>query len=182
MILWRVLPWDPSAKPRDLGGPLYIPRVFQGIGRHDNPTRYGCLYASVDAKAAVAETLAQFRGEPLAESLLDVAGTRLAVVPLDLHDDAQLIDLDDPRVLRHERLRPSTVATHERGASQGYAERLFDGHPEAVGVRWWSTIESSWINVTLFDRALRRVRAGAAERLTLDHPAVGEAAEFLGLA
>ena len=182
MILWRVLPWDPSARSRDLGGPLYIPRPFQGIGRHDNPARYGCLYASIDAKAAVAEVLAQFRGVPLAEGLLDVGGTRLAVVPLDLADDAQLIDLDDPRVLRRERLRPSGVATRDRLHTQAYAERLFDRHPDAAGVRWWSTIESSWTNVTLFDRALRRVRAGAPERLALDHPAVAEAAEFLGLA
>ena len=34
-----------------------------------------------------------------------------------------------------------------------YAERLFDKHPDALGLRWWSTLESSWINVTLFDRA-----------------------------
>ncbi|MEA2437722.1 MAG: hypothetical protein QOF65_2278 [Thermoleophilaceae bacterium] len=182
MILWRVLPWDPSAKPRDRGGPLYIPRVFQGRGRHDNPALYGCLYASVDATAAVAEILAQFRGEPLAEGLLDIDATRLAAVPLNLADDAQLIDLDDPRVLQRQRLRPSLVATHERTATQAYAERLFDGHPEVDGVRWWSTLESSWINVTLFDRALRRTRAGAPEPLTLDHPTVVEAAEFLGLA
>ena len=182
MIVWRVLPWDPSARPRDLGGPLYIPRAFQGVGRHDNPTRYGCLYASVEPKAAVAETLAQFRGEPLSEGLLEVGGTRLAVAPLDLADDVELIDLDEPRVLQRERLRPSRVATQDRDASQAYAERLFDDHPDAAGVRWWSTIEASWINVTLFDRAVRRMRPGAAEPLTLEHPAVTEAAEFLGLA
>jgi hypothetical protein len=74
------------------------------------------------------------------------------------------------------------VATHERGSTQAYAERVFDDHPEAAGVRWWSTIESTWINVTLFDRALRGMRAGDAEPLTLDHAAVVEAAELLGLA
>jgi RES domain len=182
VILWRILPWDPSAKPRDRGGPLYIPRVFQGRGRHDNPARYGCLYASVDVVAAVAEILVQFRGEPLAEGLLDIDDTRLAAVPLDLAEDAELIDLDEPRVLAQERLRPSMVATRDRIATQASAERLFDAHPDAAGVRWWSTIESSWINVTLFDRALRRVRAGSAKPLTLDHPAVVDAAEFLGLA
>jgi hypothetical protein len=182
VILWRVLPWDPAARPRDQGGPLYIPRPFQGRGRHDNPARYGCLYASVAAKAAVAEILVQFRGEPLSEGLLDIHGTRLAVIPLDLADDAALIDLDEPRVLQRERLRPSMVATHERGSTQAYAERVFDDHPEAAGVRWWSTIESTWINVTLFDRALRGMRAGDAEPLTLDHAAVVEAAELLGLA
>ena len=182
MILWRVLPWDPSAKPRDRGGPLYIPRVFQGQGRHDNPARYGCLYTSLDAKAAVAEILVQFRGEPLVEGLLDIGGIRLAAVSLHLADDMELIDLDEPRVLRQERLRPSMVATHERPATQSYAERLYDDHPEAAGVRWWSTIESSWTNVTIFDRALRRIRAGNPEPLELEHPAVVGAAEYLGLA
>ena len=62
-------------------------------------------------------------------------------------------------------------------ATQAYAERLFDAHPEAVGLRWWSSLESSWINVTLFDRATRALLAGLPERLSLDHPAVTEAAK-----
>jgi hypothetical protein len=181
VILWRVLPWDPTAGPYDRGGPLYIPRGFQGAGRHDNPGRYGCLYATVDAVSGVAEILAQFRGEPLVEGMLDIDRTRLAAAPLELPDDSELIDLDEPRVLQRERLRPSSVATRERTATQAYAERLFDSHPGAAGMRWWSTLESSWINVTLFDRA-SALSSGAPEPLALDHPAVVEAAEFLGLA
>jgi hypothetical protein len=181
VILWRVLPWDPAARARDRGGPLYVPRVFQGQGRHDNPDRYGCLYATVEAVSGVAERLAPFRGGDLVEGMLEVDRTGLAVIPLDLPDDAELVDLDEPRVLRRERLRPSQVATRRRTTTQAYAERLYDTHPEASGIRWWSTLESSWINVTLFDRAVRRLRAGAPEPLTLEHPAVTEAAEFLGL-
>lgn len=182
MILWRVLPWEPSAEPSDRGGPLYIPRAFQGRGRHDNRNRYGCLYATVEAASGVAEILAQFRGASLVDGMLDIEGTRLAAVPLELADDAELIDLDEPRVLQRERLRPSGVATRNRTATQAYAERLFDAHPSALGLRWWSTFESSWINVTLFDRAARALSPGAPERLSLDHPAVAEAAELLGLA
>jgi hypothetical protein len=84
-------------------------------------------------------------------------------------------------VLRSERLKPSVVATRTRSTTQEYAARLFERHEEAAGLRWWSTLESSWINVTLFDRA-RRLRAGRAEPLTVDHAAVAEAADLLGLA
>lgn len=183
MILWRILPWDPSAALRDRGGALYVPRPFQGTGRHDNPDRYGCLYAAVNQVSPVAEVLAQFRGESgLREGMLEVEGSRLALAPLQLPDSAALIDLDDPAVLEREGLRPSEIATRRRAVTQGYAERLFDAYPEAAGLRWWSTLESSWINVTLFERAIGSVHAGEPERLTLDHPAVAEAAELLGLA
>jgi hypothetical protein len=182
VILWRVFPWDRGARPGEPGGALFFPRAFQAAGRHDNRARYGCLYASQDAAASVAEVLAQFRGQPLAEGMLDVDGIRLAAATMELPDDTGLIDLDQPRVLQRERLRPSQVATRDRAATQAYAERLFDAHPDAAGLRWWSTLESSWINVTLFDRAARTLSAGSPEPLGVDHPAVIEAAELLGLA
>jgi hypothetical protein len=181
--LWRVLPWDGRARPREAGGALWFPRPFQGSGRHDNPGRYGCLYVTEEPVSAVAEALAPFRGAGnLDPSMLDRAGRTLALVAVDLPDDAPLLDLDEPRVLRSERLRPSTVATRVRPTTQEYAARLHAVHEDAAGLRWWSTLESSWINVTLFDRAARRLRARAPEPLTVAHPAVGAAAELLGLA
>jgi hypothetical protein len=108
-------------------------------------------------------------------------GHALAVAELELSDAAELIDLDEPRVLARERLRPSGVATHERANTQAYADHLYRSHPDAAGLRWWSTFESTWINVTLFDRAARRLRLRAEETLGIDHPAVADAAEFLGL-
>ena len=53
VILWRVLPWDPSARPAAPGGALWFPRPFQGTARHDNPARYGCLY--VDGGAGLGD-------------------------------------------------------------------------------------------------------------------------------
>jgi hypothetical protein len=184
VILWRVLPWDSSAAPAAPGGALWFPRGFQGAGRHDNPDRYGCLYVSSDPASAVAEALAPFRGSgDLADAMLERGGRRLALAALELADDADLIDLDDPRVLRRERLRPSMVATRDRAVTQGQAARLFDTYEAAAGLRWWSTLEASWINVTLFDRAATRLRSDApAERLTPAHPVVAQAAELLGLA
>ena len=181
MILWRVFPWDEGARPGEPGSALFFPRTFQTSGRHDNRARYGCLYTSVDAASGVAEILAQFRGQPLSEGMLDVDGIRLAIAQLELPDDAELIDLDDPRMLRRERLRPSGVATGDRAATQAYAERLFDKRPDALGLRWWSTLESSWINVTLFDRAARSLGVRGVRPLAAGDDDVGAAARFLGL-
>ncbi|MGH2696957.1 MAG: hypothetical protein ACRDIW_08200, partial [Actinomycetota bacterium] len=52
-----------------------------------------------------------------------------------------------------------------------------------AGFEWWSTIEASWINVTLFDDRVagRLTVVGEPEPLTLDHPAVREAAEAVGV-
>ena len=183
MILWRVLAADPGAAPREPGGPLFFPRPFQGRGRHDNPARYGCLYLTSDPTSAVVEAIARFRGSgDLREEMLAREGRPLAMARLELPDEAELIDLDEPRVLARERMRPSRVATHDRAVTQAYAERLFDKHPDAAGIRWWSTFESSWMNVTLFDRVWRRLRSRPPEPLTLDHPTVVEAAELLSLA
>lgn len=182
MIIWRVFPWDPLAAPNEPGGALLFPRSFQGVGRHDNPRRYGCLYGSLHPASGVAEILAQFRGEPLREAMLSVGHVPLALAQLELPDEAELIDLDEPRVLQRERLRPSEVATRDRDATQAYAERLYDSRPGTAGLRWWSTLESSWINVTLFDRAEPAAGPEKPEPLGLEHPAVTEAAQMLGLA
>jgi hypothetical protein len=182
--LWRVLPWDDEVRPREPGGALWFPRPFQRSGRHDNPERYGCLYVSEEPASAVAEALAAFRGAgELDDAMLVRSGRRLALVAVDLPDDATLVDLDEPRVLRAERLRPSLVATRRRTLTQEYAARIHETHPDAAGLRWWSTLESSWINVTLFDRAARRLRARPPQPLAVeDDPAVAAAAELLGLA
>jgi hypothetical protein len=183
VILWRVLPWDPSAQPAAPGGALWFPRPFQGTSRHDNPDRYGCLYVCELAEAAIAESLAPFRGTgDLRPELLVRMGQPLALARLELADDATLVDLDDPEVLVAEALRPSAVATARRVQTQAYAERLFDAHRDAAGLRWWSTLEASWINVTLFDRAGRSLRAREVTSLDVTDDAVRAAARFLGLA
>jgi hypothetical protein len=183
MILWRVFPWDPGAAATEPGGPVWFPRSLQGSGRHDNPARYGCVYVGTRAVSAVAEALARFRGaSALEDSMLVRGGRTLAIAELALPDDAELIDLDEPRTLIAEGLRPSEVATARRPSTQLYAGRLFDEHAAALGLRWWSTLEASWINVTLFDRAVPALAPGPVEPLRVDHPAVTEAAELLGLA
>ncbi len=181
MILHRCLAWNERARPDGLDGALWFPRPYQGEGRHDNPDLYGCLYVAEAAVSCVVEQLARFRGQRLSPALLLRRGLPLALAELELDDRAPLVDLDEPAVLRRERLRPSRVATRRRDHTQPQARALHERHPDAAGIRWWSTFESLWANVTLFDRAAPLLRLRAVRSLTVDDPAVTGAAELLGL-
>jgi hypothetical protein len=183
VILWRLLPLAPDvAAPSSPGGALWFPRELQGTGRHDNPERYGCLYLSESPMSTVAEALAQFRGAGvLTQGMLVRANLPFALVQVDYADDRRIIDLDDPEVLTGTRLRPSRVATKARVVTQAYAARIFDADPSAIGLRWWSTLEASLTNFTLYDRAASALRLVDSETLTLEHTATREAADLLGL-
>lgn len=164
------------------GGPLWFPRVGQGYGRHDNPDLYGCLYLAEDAVSAIAEPLAAFRGTgPLTAPMLIHLGRPLALAELALPDDVAVVDLDDPEVLVAERLRPSRIATRTRTVTQELAADLYRAHADALGLRWWSTLESSWINWTLFDRASDVLTVTEVAELRIDDRTVREAAALLGL-
>ena len=181
MILHRCFAWNDRAGDAGPDGPLWFPRIYQGEGRHDNPDRYGCLYLSASPLSTVVEQLARFRGQRLLPSLLRRRGLPLALADLELDDDAELVDLDDPVVLRRERLRPSRVATRDRATTQPQALALHDRHRRAAGLRWWSTYEAGWINVTLFDRAAAQLRGRSVRALSLDDPIVVAAADLFGL-
>jgi len=182
VILWRLLPLAPDLAPSSPGGALWFPRELQGTGRHDNPDRYGCLYLSESSMSAVAEALVPFRGTgELSQRMLVRANLPLTLAQIDCADDERLIDLDDPEVLTRTRLRPSEVATKARAVTQLYAARIFNTHPAAVGLRWWSTLEASLTNFTLYDRAGPILRLIDVEPLTLEHSATREAADLLGL-
>jgi len=181
VILHRCFAWDERAGEGGTDGPLWCPRIYQGEGRHDNPDTYGCMYLSESAVSTVVEQLARFRGQRLLPSLLRRRGLPLALADLELDDDGELVDLDDPVVLRRERLRPSRIATRDRRVTQPQVLALYDRHRQAAGVRWWSTYEGAWINVTLFDRAIGQLRVQSVRALSLEDPVVTEAADFFGL-
>lgn len=183
MILYRVLPLDGRAAPGEPGGALWWPREWQGAGRHDNPDVYGCMYLAEAPVSAVAEALAPFRssGELTAEMLVRAERPlTLATLSLEIGEEA-LLDLDDGAVLAAERIRPSQVVTRDRGVTQAWARELHERRPQAPGLRWWSTLEGAWINVTLFDRAAPALRLTELAALDVADEVVGEAAAFLGL-
>ena len=181
MTLYRCFAWNRGAADAATDGPLWYPRPFQGDGRHDNPDTYGCIYLADRPVSCVVEQIAAFRGQRFTSALLRRRGLPLALAHIELDPAAMLIDLDDPVVLRRERLRPSVVATTRRTVTQPQALALYRRHPAAVGLRWWSRWESLWNNVTVFDRASASLALRDVRVLTLEDATVLEAAEFFGL-
>jgi hypothetical protein len=182
VILYRCFAWNERARKDGLDGPLWFPRPYQGEGRHDNPDLYGCLYVADRAVSCVVEQLARFRGQRLVPALLRRRELPLALAEIELDDGpAPLLDLDDPVVLRRERLRPSVVATRHRTVTQPQARVLHESHPGVAGLRWWSSYEALWANVTLFDRAAAALRLRDVRALTVEDPAVVDAADFFAM-
>jgi hypothetical protein len=139
LIVYRCFAWRERRRGGEEDGPLWFPRPYQGEGRHDNPDVYGCLYLADREVSGLVEQLARFRGQPLIPVMLARRGLPLAVATLELDDDAELIDLDEPDVLKAEGLRPSVVATRIREITQPQALRLHDGRarwpPDSDGGR-----------------------------------------------
>jgi hypothetical protein len=180
-VLYRTFPRIAGAGPTDPGGPLFVPRLEQRRGRHDNPEAYGALYLSRVPASPIAEVLREYVARGAPPHPLFREGSPIGLATIDDSTIEELLDLDDPRSLVARDLRPSEVATRVRRTTQRQALRLYE---EGVdGLAWWSTIEASWINVTLFeDRVAGRLDVvGEPEPLTLDHPAVREAAETVGV-
>ena len=181
MILYRCFAWDEGARASQPDGALWFPRIYQGDGRHDNPYVYGCLYVADRDVSSVVEQLARFRGRRLVSGSLVRRGLPLGLAAIELPDNSQLIDLDDPAVLAAHELRPSQVATRNRDVTQPQALALHEAHPAAAGLRWWSVYEALWGNVTLFDRAAPSLRLVETRRLELGDSALLAAADHLGL-
>jgi RES domain len=185
-VLYRVFRSVAGASSDAPGGPLFVPRERQGAGRHDSPGRYGAFYAARTPIAAVAESIQAFRGRELGEDDLARAdGSALALAELEDAplESAGLRDLDDPAVLVAEAWRPSWVVGRDRAVTQAMAVRVFEAG--GLGLSWWSTIDASWTNVTLFaERTIAAGLVGVArtpERLSLSHPAVVATADHLAI-
>jgi hypothetical protein len=181
-VLYRVFPYLPGSDPTGPRGPLHVARERQGAGRHDNPDHYGALYASRAVESALAEAIQGFRGQDLADrDLTRTDGARLAVASIDDSAVPELTDLDEPRELARRRLRPSRVATGHRHVTQRLALDLFE--EGLAGFAWWSALEASWSNVTLFaDRTLGLLAlADPPEPLAFDRPELRTVAEALGV-
>jgi len=181
-LLYRVFPFLAGAAPIDPGGALYVPRSDQLTGRHDCSERYGALYAARDPESAVAELIQQFRGRALSNSDFRRADGRVdALASINDEQLDGIVDLDDPSELVKRGLRPSSVATRDREVTKPIAVEIFD--EGAAGFAWWSTLEASWVNVTLFiERARPKLRlVGEPEPLSTEHAAVPSAAETLGI-
>lgn len=182
MTLYRCFAWNARAEADEPDGPLWVPRSLQGDGRHDNPDLFGSLYLSDQELSPVVEQLARFRTQRLIPSMLRRRGLPLALAAIDCMPSPRLIDLDEPAVLAARRLRPSLVATGRRSVTQPQARAIYEEARHHDGIRWWSTYESAWMNITLFERAASKLRVASVRVLSVNDALVTETAEFLGLA
>ena len=182
-MLYRVFRAIDGAGPTERGGPLWVPREYQGAGRHDAPGRFGAFYAARSPVAAVAEVIQAFRGRDLSpEDLERSDGTRLMLAAYADSGLEALQDLDEPAVLVEEGWRPSGVASRDRTVTQAMAVRAFEAG--SLGLSWWSTLDSAWTNATLFaERALGGGMTvdGAPEPLTVRQSEVVAAADHLAI-
>ena len=51
----------------------------------------------------------------------------------------------------------------------------------AAALRWWSVFEASWVNYTVFDRAVSALSLVSVRELTMEDDSVVAAADYLGL-
>lgn len=148
-----------------------------GRGRIDSPGHYDVLYLSSAAAGAVAEAFGRLM--PWTASMLRVPAmpdAARAIARCELADRARVLDLDDPDALKELGIRPSDVVTRDREVTQAWALRAFR-QKRWIGVRWWSYYDPRWYAYGLWDR--RQLTVGGVEPLSLDHPAVIEAATIL---
>ena len=130
----------------------------------------------------MAERIQRFRGQVLDDADLRlIGGARLALATFEDAALDRLVDLDDATELVHRDLRPSMVATRDRTVTQRIALQVFE--EGMLGLCWWSTLEASWTNVTLFaERAAPLlVPLGPPEVLSVGLPVVQSAAQRIGV-
>lgn len=180
--LRRVFPWHPGAPVGSRFSPSFIPEPT-GRGRFDLPRRLSpVLYAAETADHAAGEMLQPWRGQPLEPYHLIRAGLPLAIVEVEVPfpSASNWADLCDASFLHHAEMALDATASRHRHITQPLARAAWDAGYH--GLRWWSSFWGDWHTVVLFTARIRGgLRFGVPEVLTIDHPAVTEAAALLGM-
>lgn len=182
MQLWRVFPWDPSARPGEPFSPSYQPAT-QGTGRFDLPGQSsGVIYTAETPEHAIGERIQFFRGQVLDAPDLVVMGKTLAIASAVLPQEARdgIADLCDPRVLVRLRTGPDDVAARTRQTTQRIAGAVYASGRS--GLRWWSAFFGEWHTVVLFrERLPAPLHWSSPEALSLDDDRLREATRLLGI-
>jgi hypothetical protein len=183
--LWRVFPWDPRADAGAPFSPSFVPEP-SGHGRFDLPSGVSpVVYFAESPAHAVAELIHPWRGQTIDDRHLTRAGRRLALVEAGLGADEarDLGDLCDPETLVRLDVAPDRVASRLRTVTQPIARRVWDSG--AAGLRWWSRFWGDWHTTVVFGRRAETSTAplefDAPVPLTIDHPAVEESCDALGI-
>jgi len=181
VLVYRVFPYLPAARPGRPGHPLYEHHP-QRAGRVDHPDYY-VWYVTRQPEAAIGETFGDLAvWEPSMFDFPLLPGAHRALGVYVLPDDLRLLDLDDPRVLLDRSLRPTQVVTRNLAVTQAWGHAVWaetDPHDRAQrkwqAVGWWSYHHPTWSVLASWERP----RFDHAEPLDLTHPAVTESARVL---
>lgn len=182
MLVHRIAPHLPGARLGEPGHPGYLHRPQRG-GRIDHPD-HDVWYLVTSAEGSVGEVfgdLPTWSEEMFSFPLLP--GSRRALGTYRLPDHLRVLDLDDPAALVERSLRPAQVVARDLAVTQGWGHRAWDerdphqtSHRRWQVISWWSFHRPSWtVLASRVEPAPVRV-----EELTLDHPAVRDAARALG--
>ena len=173
MTLYRVFPYDTSARVSESGGPLFAPR--SGFGRIWNPDLYHELYLSTSAAGAISEAFGRL--DTWKPGLFSGRDRPYAIVAFNLSDGSAICNLDSAGRLLAYDLSPSSVVTRDRDISRAWAKRIYRTG-QWIGIAWWSRYDSRWQSVGLWNKKSLRL-IGKPEILSVRHPAVQEAATLL---
>ncbi len=180
--LYRVFPWKPDSTESEPGGVFFVSRSKEGQGRHDLPDIDGILYCSLNPVSAIAEFIQGFRGQKISAIHLQRPDDLLvSIVHFELTVARKVINLDDPETLLKHNILPSQVMTRNRKITREIARRLY--LTGAKGLLWPSSLESSWINASLFQMRVSGLLSvvGDIRPLSLDLPELEEASNILGI-
>lgn len=192
MPCWRVVPWNAGAADGAPFSARYVPPAgTQTGGRFDlggarlalsgaeSRPRVGRAAAGPSWKHLTSEHLV--RNDPHEPGRYHPLSLVRATLPAEV--EARLPDLTDPAVLLELDLRPDQLASHDREVTRAISRRVH-AHPAAYpGFRWWSALTGEWhVTVLFLDRVdIRSMDYTTPEPLDIRHPAVVEAARFLGI-
>jgi hypothetical protein len=186
VLIYRVFPYLPAAVPGEPGHPLYL-HYPQGQGRLDNPSNYDTWYFATTPEAAVGEVLGDHSVWGDDNFVFpQLPGARRVLGVFQIADDTKLLDLDDARAMLDRGLRPTQVIARNRAVTQGWALAVFGERDDTGGrcwdgIRWWSFQRPHWTVIGLWYSAEEHLRHELVdvEQLSIDHPAVRDAAHSL---
>ena len=173
MTLYRVFPYDSSARTSEPGGPMFAPR--SGLGRIGNPDVYHELYLSTTAAGAISEAFGRL--DTWRPVLFAGRDRPYALAAFSCPDRSSICDLDSAARLLTYDLAPSAVVTRDRRISQTWSKRIYKTR-RWIGIAWWSRYESRWQSMGLWSKKGLQLK-GTPETLSVRHPAVAEAAALL---
>ena len=181
MLLYRVFPYLSTAKVSQAGHPLYEHTPQRG-GRVDHPEYY-VWYLARSPEAACGQAFGDLHTwDPSMFVVPFLEGGTRTLATYRLPNELRLLDLDDPKKLLERRLRPTQIVVRNLAVTQAWGYAAWsESDPHDANARrwdaisWWSYHHPGWPVVASW----LRPELVELDKLSLEHPAVAEAAKTL---